>query len=103
MMNLNLKLGEFDDNLVCRHTHPCDPKGIKYVFIFPNRFGASVIKCDFSCGHEDDLWELAVMTVDGLGWHKTYNTEITPDVEGWLTNDDVLELLGRIRDLKTTK
>lgn len=47
-----------------------------------------------------NLWELAVLVFDDDMWELTYDTEITDDVEGYLTDQDVLNLLRRIRDLK---
>ena len=31
--------------------------GVKYVFIFDNGYGASVIKCSGSYGGREELWE----------------------------------------------
>lgn len=96
-MNLNLNLGEFEDNLIKKRSIF---DGVQYLFRFPNDYGASVVKHWSSYGHDRDLWELAVLVFDDDMWDLTYDTEITDDVEGYLTDQDVLELLGRIRDLK---
>lgn len=96
-MNLNLNMGEFKENLF-KKKFIFD--GVSYVFKFPNDYGASVIKHGGSYGHERDLWELAVIYFCGDEWDLTYDTEITPDVEGFLSDQDVLELLGKIRDLE---
>ncbi len=70
--------------------------GVQYLFSFPyNHYGASVIKHPGSYGYEGDQWELAVL-YEG---HLTYDTEITQDVVGYLTDEDVVELLERIQAL----
>ena len=71
--------------------------GIRARVTFPNGFGASVIKGDNSYGGRDGLYELAVMGKDG---NLTYETPITSDVEGRLTETAVSELLARIEKLK---
>lgn len=96
-MNLNLNLGEFEDNLIKKKSLF---DGVQYLFRFPNDYGASVVKHLGSYGHDRDLWELAVLVFDGDMWELTYDTEITDDVEGYLTDQDVLDLLERIRNLK---
>lgn len=97
-MNLILNMGEFENNLIKKK--PIF-NGVQYLFKFPNNYGASVIKHMYSYGSSRDLWELAVIYFDDGGdWDLTYDTEITGDVEGYLTDQDVLDLLGKIRDLK---
>lgn len=96
-MNLNLNYEEFKDYLLKR-----EPlfDGVQYLFRFPNNYGASIVKHLGSYGSRRDLWELAVIYFDGDEWDLTYDTEITDDVEGYLTDQDVLELLRRIQALK---
>lgn len=73
---------------------------VQYEFKFENNYGASVIKGIMSYGHEDDLWELAVLEYDKHGVYIiTYDTPISNDVVGYLTEKDVLELLVKIREL----
>lgn len=63
--------------------------------------GASVIKHTWSYGYESDLWELGVIRfgTDDDVWGLDYDTEITDDVIGFLTDDDVRDLLKRIKEL----
>ena len=35
-------------------------KGLQHIYKFPNGYGASVIKTDYSYGGKNGLWELAV-------------------------------------------
>lgn len=76
--------------------------GTQVVHRFDNNFGASVVCHNFSYGHEEGFKELAVLkfldTSDG--YQITYDTEITSDVIGHLTDEDVNDLLARIEALK---
>lgn len=63
---------------------------------FPNGFGASVVRDQYTYGGDRGLFELAVLDADG---HLTYDTPITSDVIGWLTEQDVQEHLGEIAAL----
>ena len=71
-----------------------------FKFHFPNGYGASVVKGPGTYGYEEDLWELAVLEKRGDEWELTYDTDITGDVEGFLSVDEVKELLDEIRRLK---
>lgn len=100
-MNLNLNHEGFENYLVNKHYVD---GGVQYRFKFENGYGASIIKHRYSYGYESDLWELGVLI-----WHNdnnhickcnlTYNTEITDDVIGWLTDEEVRNLLERIKNL----
>lgn len=69
--------------------------GYQWIFEFENSFGASVVKHIGSYGSEEDLFELGVLK-EG---HLCYSTPITNDVIGRLKNEEVLELLERIKAL----
>ena len=100
LMNLNLNYEGFENDLIKKSNFL---GGIKYLFKFENNFGASVIKHLGSYGHEEDLWELAVVEYYRSGeWHLTYDTDITDDVIGCLTDEDVRELLTKIKELNDT-
>lgn len=74
--------------------------GIQYVFRFNNGYGASIIKHLFSYGHEDDLWEIAVIKFDGDETsHICYDTELTDDVIGYLSDEEVRSYLEKIKEL----
>ena len=62
---------------------------------FPNGYGASIIKSPYSYGGAQDLYELAVLYDNMIN----YDTEITNDVLGYLTSEDVTKLLERIEAL----
>lgn len=98
--NLNLNYDGFENYLV--EKAPLFD-GIQYLFKFDNGYGGSVIKHYGSYGSNEDLWELAVVkytnpdSVDQF--ELVYDTDITDDVKGYLTDYDVVDLLSQIRDL----
>lgn len=72
-----------------------------YVFRFPNDYGASVIRREHSYGGLQGLFELAVLSFDENGnCRLNYNTHITNDVIGYLTESDVNDLLDQIQELE---
>ena len=73
--------------------------GVQNVFKFNNGYGASVVKHNYSYGGDRGLWELAVLLYDGDSSSLTYDTSITDDVLGWLTEEDVKETLVKIEQL----
>ena len=66
---------------------------------FPNGYGASVICGQWSHGGDEGLYELAVIKGNASGWRLTYETPITDDVIGRLTEEDVTRLLGEVATL----
>ena len=67
--------------------------GPQYIFMFPNGYGASVISNMFSYGGNRGLFELAVLDKDE---NICYDTPITQDVIGFLTTENVLDILFTI-------
>ena len=70
--------------------------GVQKLYKFPNGFGASVVKHDFSYGGKDGKWELAVLDQQG---ELSYDTNITDDVLGHLNDPQVDRILRQIKDL----
>lgn len=66
--------------------------GLNYRVHYPNGYGASIVKHERSYGWKQDLWELAVLKDKEL----CYDTEITNDVCGYLTEEQVVSICGRI-------
>jgi hypothetical protein len=62
--------------------------------MFDNGYGASVVVGPYTYGGEDGLYELGVLGKDGK---LCYDTPITEDVEGYLSEDDVTKLLEQIQ------
>ena len=71
--------------------------GIQAIVEFPNGFGASIIKSDFSHGGKSGLFELAVLDNDTGNINST--TDITNDVIGWQDEDDIDRVLTAISKL----
>jgi len=83
----------FGDHLGRRGRHASNTQ---WRFDFPNGYGASVISGPCTYGGEVGLWELAVMDASG---RLCYDTPITNDVIGWLTEQDVARTLTSIAAL----
>jgi hypothetical protein len=64
--------------------------------MFDNGYGASVVVGPYTYGGEDGLYELGVLGKDGK---LCYDTPVTDDVEGYLSEDDVTKLLEQIQKL----
>ena len=79
-------------------TLPCKPlhDGIQYTYKAENGFGASIVRHEFSYGNHSDLWELAVLDTNNK---ICYNTHITNDVLGYLSEGDVNNILVQISHL----
>ena len=73
--------------------------GIQRLWFFPNGYGASVVRHWGSYGNETGLWELAVLKGNEKEFRLTYDTPITDDVLGFLTEDDVDSTLAAIENL----
>ena len=76
--------------------------GVQKVYRFANGYGASVVRHAFSYGGSDGLWELAVVKFRGPHFDQfdlDYDTPITDDVVGRITEDEVDALLDRIKRL----
>jgi len=64
--------------------------------MFDNGYGASVIIGPHTYGGEDGLYELGVL---GKDKKLTYDTPVTDDVEGYLSETQVTDLLIKIQQL----
>lgn len=78
--------------------HPIG-NGTQRLYRFDNGYGASVVRFSGSYGNEYGLWELAVIKWSGESYELTYDTPVTDDVIGWLSDDEVQDNLGKIRGL----
>ena len=71
-------------------------KGVCSETYFQNGYGVSVIKHTGSYGSNEGLYELALLKDNAI----CYDTEITTDVVGHLTPDDVTEIMIKVQELK---
>lgn len=99
-MNFKLNYEGFETNLFSERFDD-GLGGIMYRFKFDNNYGASIVKHKYSYGSNRDLWELAVLrfTEGDPKGYLTYDTPITNDVVGYLTDERVRDLLNKIKDL----
>ncbi len=72
--------------------HPLNG-GMQLSVMFPNGWGASVIRHSFSYGGDEGLFELAVINKHG---RLDYDNPLTNDVLGWLSVPEVVEHLHTI-------
>ena len=72
--------------------HHIDNEGLAYTVYYPNGYGASIIKFSGSYGGTDDLWEVAVLKDGEL----CYDTPITDDVLGYITEEEVVTACDEI-------
>ena len=78
---------------------PTEPflDGIKSLLHFENGYGVSVVKHKYSYGNGKGLYEMAIMNKDN---DIVYNTPITEDVLGYLTEDDVSNYMIKVQKLE---
>jgi hypothetical protein len=70
--------------------------GTQYLAFFPNLYGVSIVKHDYSYGNKDGLWEMAVIKGNEDKWKLTYETPVTDDVLGHLSEDEVNEYVDQV-------
>jgi hypothetical protein len=87
----------FSDLEFIDHPMGAEYGGIISRISFDNGYGASVVKGPMSYGGKNDLYELAVLDSNG---ELTYDTPVTNDVEGYLSEEDVTKLLEQIQKLE---
>ena len=64
---------------------------------FNNGYGVSVVKHEYSYGGKEGFFELAILNSNG---ELVYDTPITNDVLGWLTDERVSEIMKEVQLLK---
>lgn len=97
-MTTTLKHDGFGHYLRAKTTNTSRQR-VQYIFRFENDYGASVVKSPYTYGGDQDLWELGVIKFEGCKWHLTYNTSIIEDVLGYLTDEQVMDILKQIKAL----
>jgi len=64
---------------------------------FDNGYGVSVVSHSHSYGGRDGLYEVAVLDSNN---QLTYDTSVTNDVLGYLTEEDVTDVMKQVQELK---
>lgn len=101
--NLSLNIKDFEEYLWdTEEVRINEHIGIRYIFRFPNDYGASVVKCYGSFGYEQDLWELAVLLFDFPDeYYVVYPNNIIEQgmTKGCLNENDIYNNLKLIKKL----
>ena len=63
---------------------------------FENGYGVSVVSHSYSYGGRDGLYEVAVLDSND---ELTYDTPVTNDVIGYLTEEDVTDVMKQVQEL----
>ena len=72
--------------------------GVQSIMMFDNGYGVSVVKTSFSYGGKRGQYELAVLD---SGENITYNTPVTSDVLGYLSEKEVTRYMIEVQKLLT--
>jgi hypothetical protein len=72
--------------------------GVQSIMMFDNGYGVSVIKTPHSYGGKSGLYELAVLDSNE---EITYNTPVTSDVLGYLSEEEVTIYMIDVQKLLT--
>lgn len=74
--------------------------GVQAILKFDNKYGISVVKFNGSYGYSKDLWEIAILDKE---LDLCYSTPITDDVIGYLSDDEVTDIMKQIQTLPECK
>ena len=79
-------------------------EGLQGKLFFNNGYGVSVVRFKIgdrysSYTNNEDEWELAILFGNEKEWELTYNTPITNDVIGWLSEDKVTDIMKKVQEL----
>ena len=89
-----MKFGDYElEDLV----HPLG--GEMYKIFFPNGYGASIVLGALFYSNGVDTYEVGVVKGNEADWGLTYETPITDDVLGHLSETEVFETLKQIEEL----
>lgn len=97
-MNTTRPTNNFDTVIFEELNFQPHPNGLgkQCIVQFTNGYGASIVQGPHTYGGPDGLYELAVFGKDG---HITYETPITNDVIGYLSENEVSNVLKDIKEL----
>jgi len=71
-------------------------EGVQSKLSFDNDYGVSVVRTSWSYGGKDGLYELAVLDKNG---QLTYDTSVTNDVIGYLSEEEVSNTMEQVQKL----
>lgn len=87
----------FEDLKFEDHLHFAGGKAAK--LFFDNGYGISVINGYGSYTSDLSEWEIAVLHGNDKDWSISYNTDITDDVIGNLSKEEVTKIMAKIQNL----
>ena len=73
--------------------------GIQYLEFFPNGYGVSIVNHEISYKSDSGDLELAVVIGDKDKYELTYDTPITDDVLGGLSENEVNDICIKVSEL----
>ena len=71
-------------------------EGVASRLSFDNSYGVSVVRTSWTYGGKEGLYELAVLDKHG---NLTYDTPVTNDVIGYLSEDEVSDIMEQVQKL----
>ena len=71
-------------------------KGVQCRMMFENGYGVSVVSHTYSYGGKKGLYEIAVLDKNG---ELTYDTPVTNDVIGYLSETGVTDVMKKVQEL----
>lgn len=79
-------------------------EGVQSVMMFENGYGVSVVRFKVmgtfgSYTSNEGEWELAVLQGNENEWSLTYDTPITDDVMGHLSEQEVTDIMKQVQEL----
>jgi len=79
--------------------------GLQAIMFFENGYGVSVVRFKTPYGYgsytdNEQEWELAVLFGNEKEWSLTYNSGVTDDVIGYLSEEEVSEIMLKVQELK---
>ncbi len=80
-------------------------EGLHGLIFFPGGYGLSVVRFKhpgslrYSSYTDDDTWEVAIIEGTKNQWEICYDTEITKDVLGWQTEEDINKIIKHVQRL----
>ncbi len=79
--------------------------GLHALIFFKNGYGVSVVRFELAGGfgygsytNNESEWELAVLFGNKNSWEISYNTPITDDVMGYLSEEKVTDVMLRVQN-----
>ena len=79
------------------------PRQEQGLIFFPGGYGLSVVRfltpSGFYSYTDDNTWEVAILKGDKDNWEICYDTEITDDVLGYQTEEDINRIIKHVQRL----